>query len=287
MKASVIPVILVAVSPIAAFAAEPVVLAPTSKWIVDYAEQKCRLLRTFGSDKQESLLSLEQSAPGDDFTMTLAGAPLKGFAEAKLAVAFADQEEELRKQPFAGTVDDYGPALIFSSMAFGPTDDAGSKKFPHAFPQINISEAARADFVDVRRGNRQVRFDTGNMAKPAAALNACTTDLTRSWGLDPERLRTATRGPVWTNSDRIVDRITSYYPKEAVQKGERGILHMRVIVSADGSVTSCTLENTTRLGSLESPACEEMKRARFEPALDAQGTPMPSLYSTSIVYTMG
>ncbi len=206
MKASVIPVILVAVSPIAAFAAEPVVLAPTSKWIVDYAEQKCRLLRTFGSDKQESLLSLEQSAPGDDFTMTLAGAPLKGFAEAKLAVAFADQEEELRKQPFGGTVDKYGPALIFSSMAFGPTDDTGSEEFARPFPQIDTSAAGQANIVEIRRGSRKVRFDTGNMAKPAAALNACTTDLVRSWGLDPERLRTATRGPGWTNRGRIVER---------------------------------------------------------------------------------
>ena len=59
---------------------------------------------------------------------------------------------------------------------------------------------------------------------------------------------------------------------------------MRVMVNEAGAVTDCHLERATKLESLNSPACKEMQRATFEPALDRDGTAMPSYYATTIVY---
>ncbi|TAD79661.1 MAG: TonB family protein, partial [Sphingomonadales bacterium] len=64
------------------------------------------------------------------------------------------------------------------------------------------------------------------------------------------------------------------------------IMRMRVIVADDGTVESCTIISSTNTKRLESPACEVMQRAEFDPARDANGTPFRSLYATSITYRM-
>ena len=60
---------------------------------------------------------------------------------------------------------------------------------------------------------------------------------------------------------------------------------MRVIVSEDGKVEKCSIDASTT-NELDSPACREMERAEFEPALDAQGEPFRSYYATTITYMM-
>ena len=71
---------------------------------------------------------------------------------------------------------------------------------------------------------------------------------------------------------------------EALRKGESGIFRLRVIVEADGKISDCVINNATITESLESPACREMRGANFEPALDKDGNPMRSFYTTQIVY---
>ena len=271
-------------------AKEPVVLPPLSKWVLDYADQKCRLMRTFGSTEAPALLSIEQSAPKASFTLTLAGPQLKGFPEAELTLGFSSVLEPQKETPFSGKVAKFGPALIISSVRLDSRDDEPANTYAEpqtALLQIDMADAKASDYVEVRRGTRHVRFDTGNLQEPMAALNTCTADLARSWGLDPDKLRTASRPPVWTNAKTVVRRISESYPASAIVAGERGIMELRVIVAADGSVTSCTIENATKTERLESPACREMRRAVFEPALDATKAPIPSLFATTIVYTIG
>lgn len=287
MKAIVSAVVLgLMVTPPAA-AAEPVVLPPSSKWVLDYADQKCRLLRTFGAGDAPALIALEQSAPKETFGLTLAGPQLKGFSEREVDLTFAEGSDGQKRRPFTGTVEKFGTALIFSSVAFRERDESERDDLAAALAEVDVEAAAAADFIEVRRGSRHIRFDTGNMEKPIAALNRCTADLARSWGLDPDRLRTASRAPTWRNEQAIVRKIVQTYPTEAIRRGERAIMEMRVLLGPDGKVTSCTLENSTKVESLESPACDAMKQAEFDPALDATGTPISSLFATTIIYTMG
>ena len=46
-------------------ASEPVRLQPSSRWVLDYAENSCRLIRTFGDNKTAVKLVLESDAPGE------------------------------------------------------------------------------------------------------------------------------------------------------------------------------------------------------------------------------
>ncbi|MEL6738005.1 MAG: TonB family protein, partial [Pseudomonadota bacterium] len=98
---------------------------------------------------------------------------------------------------------------------------------------------------------------------------------------------TATRLPKWSNEASVVRRIVARYPGKALQRGEQAILQMRVIVDESGKVTSCKIDEATTAGNVESPACREMANAKFDPALDADGQPFTSYYSTSIIYRIG
>jgi hypothetical protein len=49
------------------------VLEPTSQWVVDYADNNCRLIRMFGADKNRVRLVFEQLAPHSLMTVMLVG----------------------------------------------------------------------------------------------------------------------------------------------------------------------------------------------------------------------
>jgi TonB family protein len=132
-----------------------------------------------------------------------------------------------------------------------------------------------------------VRLETGALDAAFKVLNQCTFDLLRDWGLDPERHLTAQSKPRWVNEAALVRKIVASYPRDALVQGEQAILRMRVIVSAEGTVESCTLIKATNTIKLDSPACEVMQRAQFEPARDANGQPFRSLFATSITYRIG
>jgi protein TonB len=80
-------------------------------------------------------------------------------------------------------------------------------------------------------------------------------------------------------------RIQENYPSAALRKEIEGRVGVRVTVTPDGRVGSCSVSSSSGSGDLDSAACEGMQRyARFEPALDAAGNPTSGSFSTSIVY---
>jgi hypothetical protein len=51
----------------------PIALEPSSQWIVDYADNNCRLVRMFGTGKSATKLVFEQVAPRSPMTVMLVG----------------------------------------------------------------------------------------------------------------------------------------------------------------------------------------------------------------------
>ena len=49
-------------------------LEPSSEWVLDYADESCRLARHFGTGGNRVILVMDQFEPGDWFTLTFAGA---------------------------------------------------------------------------------------------------------------------------------------------------------------------------------------------------------------------
>ena len=266
-------------------------LQPISPWNIDFAENRCRLSRVFGSSDDMHLLFFEQAAPQGDFGLTVAGSEVRRIQRSRLFLGLQYDEpmERLENAQF-GDVDRVGEAVIISSFTINPEgfEDRANEDEVQVLRQagINLEEAEKVDRIVFQRGSRVLSFETDNMAAPFQAMNVCTGDLLRAWGLDQERHQSY-MVPVWTNQKSIVDRIVRLYPDAALRSGEQGIFRMRVIVEEDGTVSDCLLEKSTVTDRLESPACRAMMDAEFDPARDAEGNPMRSFYATTITYRIG
>lgn len=278
----------------ASFAAEPVVvLEPSSAWHLDYAEQSCRLGRTFGDAENISAAFFTQHGPSGSFEMTLAGEPLERFSSSRDVITqFGPTGGERETRPFKGDVEGVGPALIYSGFNLEEEPDEGEDEAPASeistsLPTIDIERAQGMDYIEIGQRNRGVRFATGPLDQAFAALNACSQDLLSAWGLDVDQHRSLTRMVDWTNSKEITSRIMRDYPMKALRRGEQGIVRALLLVDEKGAVEQCTLANATNSEALPAPACRALEDAVFEPALDSQGQPMRSFYITRIVYKMG
>ena len=289
MLALVAPVTALASVPAAA---EPVVLKPSSQWNVDFATDSCRLVRLFGEGENRHFLAFQQYSPGKGFGLTVAGPGFKRFRSlGKTMLNFHDAQAPRETLPFTGTIGEFGPGVIYANIGIEeePLKDEADRDqdLRPGVTMLDLAQGKQAQFVALRQGKQEVRLETGPLDKAFAVINQCTLDLVRDWGLDPDRHVTAQTRPRWTNQDVVVRRIQQEYPAEAARIGEQGIVRMRVIVSAEGTVESCTILKTTQTEELESPACRSMKHARFDPALDAAGVPFRSYFVTSLTYKLG
>jgi TonB family protein len=274
-----------------AAAAEPIVVAPNGPWNLDYADDKCMLARLFGEGENTHFLAFQQYWPAREAGVTVAGPSFDRFRSlARTEVRFFDGQQPMQTTPFTGSVGTYGTGIIFSTLrpdtGVPEANKLGETGQP-GLPQMDVALGQQMQFFELQQGGRTVRLETGAMDEAFAALNQCTLSLLTEWGLDAERHLTAQSKPRWLNEEALVRKIVASYPRDALAQGEQAILRMRVIVSAEGSVESCTLIKATNTIRLESPVCDVMQRARFEPARDASGQPFRSLFATSITYRIG
>ena len=77
------------------------------------------------------------------------------------------------------------------------------------------------------------------------------------------------------------------YPAEAVRKGEEGTVRVKLRVSSEGVVTSCTVLQSAS-PSLDATTCRVItERARFLPAKDEAGNPVEGDFEQAIKWVLG
>lgn len=80
-------------------------------------------------------------------------------------------------------------------------------------------------------------------------------------------------------------RIQEVYPASAWREGRQGTVGLRVNVTTDGRAADCQVVVSSGSPDLDQAACMGMERyARFNPALDSEGRPITSAFSTRITY---
>src|SRR5579884_2300647 len=104
-------------APVIIAASEPVRLQPSSPWNVDYAENSCRLIRTFGEGKTRTVLMFESGAPGE-MDLLLVGNPVESYSE-KVAARFLPNGGK----EFVGQTEQAAnrePAILWSTVYLAP-----------------------------------------------------------------------------------------------------------------------------------------------------------------------
>jgi TonB family protein len=133
-------------------------------------------------------------------------------------------------------------------------------------------------------GVHPVRLALSDTTAAMTTLEACKDDLLTSWGMDVARLHALRSLPEPTgNPGRWVT--FRDYPIEAVRHGIGGTVIFKLDVTARGEVADCTILESSGYPTLDSRTCRRLReRARFEPATDADGRPVPAPWVNIVTF---
>lgn len=260
-----------------------VVLHPSSNWSVAYEDNSCALRRSFGDEKHRVFLELDDFDLSGGFRATVASEAF-GRSWNSAVVGFEPGEAAPAQHPVHASFPEGRRGLIFDlSLSPGPlkneaapfpaTDAAaseeGEKARENAITGLFIGAAFDAD-LDLR---------TGSMSAPMEALRKCVDDLGRTIGLDPPALKKVTVAPKPIHEAAWAAKVSYAYPAAALQAGVSASVYFRLIVDAAGKVTNCYARPEGQLPDFGASACAIFKSdATFEPAQEADGNAVPSVY---------
>jgi TonB family protein len=240
--------------------ADPAALAPSGKWVVDYAQTMCVLSRNYGSGDDMVTLGLRPLPMSENSEIVLithdrAQTKLNGHAEIALLPAALPRTGTFSRFPLPK-----GPGRV-ATMYFD--DDA-------------LAGLEQASAIDIRLDKESRRLATPGIAGAMKALSACQDNLLTHWGIDPaERKREATH--VSGNPGRFFG--ASEYPLEAIRAHVQGRVVAIGKVATDGHVEACTVAETSGSKALDDTTCRIMReRVRFIPARDKDGNAVASHY---------
>jgi hypothetical protein len=272
--------------------AEGNVFRPVGNWTADYGNDYCRLLRTFSNGKDEVSLALERTAPGTNFRLILVGGGISPYRRAtELGYHFLPSGDAKKGRYVKSETADGKQYLSFDQMTLVPfvfTPPAPGT--PPAPPppynrQAELDAARPITGIALAEGlTDPVRFETGSLRAPVAALQACADDLIKTWGLDPDKHKAMTAAATLVpNSDGVLPQGT--IPFTEFEKFGGGANQVRLLVGADGKPTSCTIYQPSLSQSMNEKICKlAMERATFSPAKDAGGQAMASYWMGSPMF---
>lgn len=261
-------------------------LAPSSTWLMDYADDSCQLTRSFGTGDDQVIAQFIRYKPGASFDFHLFGKPLGNQGHLPVAmVRFGAVGKFVRAETMAGFAVKL-PALFLA----GRLDNLDSSRLNHndfaemepaqlnARDRIAPEVEAAATSVTVRLSRRTVTLRLGAMDAPMAAMRTCTTDLVKLWGLDPAQQEALTAFPrPKNNPGRWLG--GGDYPAGSLFRGEQAMIRYRLMIDAMGQPIGCSIQAALAKGNFAEITCDMLKRrAQFEPARAADGTATPSYY---------
>lgn len=306
-------VALFSVAPLLVGASEPLRLQPATPWGVDYAENSCRLVRTFGQGNDQTQLVLESIAPGE-MSMTLIGSPLRAdmspVGDTQIDARFVPGQDNWFFGIAAKADRDGRAAGLWNSVPFMPILSSNASLSPelkramdqarerarkgerppaldpakHA-QQLAERQTFAAHITELEiqaRPGHPIFLETGSFGDPLKVFDQCVRELIRSWGVDPavqdKIARTAWAPNVrsWFSS--------ADYPRLALQKGEEASVTFRVIVDATGRVTKCQSFSHYNAPEFNTAVCDVLRAGRFAPAELADGTKVPSYYTQTVSF---
>lgn len=250
--------------------------------------------RFFGEGDQRTVLFFEQYAPDSELRWIVAGAPLARLKNnADVAWRYGSEGAWHEMTARGMTLGEYGTALSSDGEIAIERNDRPEPEFDQAsdmlgLPVLDPESVAGASSLEIKsRRTGSIVLQTGDLPPAFEAMNACMRDLVSFWGLDPDRQAARAKGPELTNLPLITKMLQEDYPSRALREGEQADLQLRAMIDADGGVTECVLTNMTTAENFGQEPCRKIStRAIFEPALDRDGQPMPSYYTTRIRYTI-
>ncbi len=278
-----VAVIAVLAIPVQAAAADDeLLLEPSDAWNIRYDEDKCRLLRSFGSGDDQTLLQIDQTGTEPFYTLALFGRPLDETRGTTMSIQFGPHEGASERSFLAGRLQDEDiPFIIMHGIHLAPVP-SNMKIGTFVAVDIGAAREAAIDRIVLDRGlHKRLVLHTGSLGEPLSAMRTCSQDLAKHLGLDSEGQASLSRRAEVINAGEVARRIP--YPPEMIRRDTEGEVDFRVIVNEHGKATTCQIARSTRPAVFDDIVCHTIMRlAEFEPALDREGNPTASYYESRV-----
>jgi hypothetical protein len=267
-------------------AQDAAVFRPAGGWVADYGEDYCRLIRTFSDGTDEVSLALERTQPGSPMRLIMVGDGIKTFRGAdQIGFAFTPGGNAAKSRYVRSETTEGKQYLNFDPVTLAPFAFTPGAP-PPPYNRDAEQEAARAiNGLALNEGlTDPVRFETGSLRAPIAAMQACADDLLKVWGLDPDKHKTMTTAAV-LNPDPNGVLPQGTIPFSEFGKFGGGANQVRVLIGADGKPSACTIYSPSLSETLNQRICSlVMSKATFQPAKDAGGQAMASFWMGSPMF---
>lgn len=263
---------------------EPSISLPKlSKWQMNYGDDTCQLAARFGSAEDSVILELRREQPGDSIDLQLYGKRLK-FKEFRVPVELTFGLNGVPQVRDGASMIVDGPNKLPLVRLTGLRIDGS---FDQKHPDVSMPAIASAREAEITSiafklpSAKRYRLETGSMGAPLAAMRVCTDDLIKGWGYDPAIQSTLVRQAIPANSPTTWVSTSDIPSKLAVM--HYGLIRFRLDIDPAGNPAGCKVLYRTNPDEFSDLSCKLLlKRARFKPALDAQGKPVKSFYINSI-----
>lgn len=250
-----------------ALAAAPEPVPMKGRWVVDWGEQRCSLIRVTGGPAPVSLMI--RTVPG-------AGQAELWLLDPKWRGPTFSKFEKLNVtlQPSGFSAEQYALSVRFKGQG-GIAVTSLDQDFLRSLAGASALRIDRG-----RRGLAEVRLP--GSARAMAALRDCEAAVLRDWGFDPAVIQSLSRvpTPIGGPAQWFTDRD---YPEQAVRARITGSVLTRLIVGPDGRVGECIVVEGSGETLLDQRTCQLLlRRGRYQPALTADGRPVRAMSSVRI-----
>lgn len=262
--------------------AETVELSPTSEWTFREYSDRCRASRKFGTGESATTLWVEQGGKEPRYTITFLGEPLRHPYGPAVRIRFGSDEKESIRSYVSAESSKGRPVL----MLYGVTLSPGNVTVESDDSYFGIGEAREAAITSIHlRGAiaDPLILETGSLADVLARLRECSTSLSYELQLASSPIGGLSKGPQAVGHDNWLP--SGIYPDYLVRSGIGATLEVRLTVAPTGRPSNCVVLGATRSQLFDDALCLAlMKRAKFEPALDSEGSPTASYYLTTVTF---
>lgn len=270
-------------------------IEPSSPWTLEGNEERCSLLRNFGTADERVQLQIDSFGRADSLLVTLVGEPVPRAMSVRGRLLYRFDADPAPRKAVSTTQGRNGAFdYVQFTPEFRPDDGAPDANDLPVDQRLSVAARVKAfdpEFegrirtLDVKFGRGPgVELAVGNMAQPLRALRDCLAKLHAHWGLDPVQQRELARYPA--PSADAVGEIMANYPDIMASNGVNAYIPVRVMVDSNGQPGECAPQLPDVEGDFTGEICGAFKSARFEPALDQSGNPVSSFYQVHVLYTL-
>lgn len=248
---------------LSAAAPEPETKAQAApRWVVDWGEERCSLVRETGGPRPATLMlrTIPGTAGGEIwlFDARWRSAPIK-----------RGQTVRLRLAPG-------GPPVTTAGTSFRSSGQWGLILARIEAPVLDRFAASSEISVE-SDGKVLASVPLPRVGAAMAALRKCEDDTVQAAGFDPGQLRSLRSFPT-PKGDPGRWILNQDYPREALRASASGSTLVRIDVAADGRVAGCKVVENFGHPSFGPTTCALVtRRGGFAPAIDRDGAPVASV----------